>query len=87
MYLFPILVGYPIGYVETFRFRSKSFLSFQLFHVNEEKTSGLGLLSSMSLDGSKDIQPVKSTWLVLHSEFKNRALLPLKGNNGGYNYL
>ena len=53
-------------------------MSFQLFHVNEEKTSGLGLLSSMSLDGSKDIQPVKSTWLVLHSEFKNRALLPLK---------
>lgn len=41
--------------------------------------ASLGLVSSMRLDGMKDIQSVKSTWLVLHAEFKACVLLLFKG--------
>ena len=42
------------------------------------------LISSMKLDGGKDIHAVKSVCSVLHSELKDRALPLLKENNLGY---
>ena len=58
-------------------------LSFQLFHTDERlvifalRVSGLGLISSMRLNGRKVTQPVKSAWSVLHSELKTHVLLSL----------
>lgn len=54
-----------IDYIKTFR--SKSLLSFQLFHADERlhvfvlKVSGLELTSCMRLDTRKDNSPVKPT--------------------------
>ena len=39
------------------------------------RTSGLGLISPMRLDGQKDTQSVKTTYPVLNSEFH------VEGNN------
>ena len=47
------------------------------------RASGIGLISSMRLDGRKDIQSGKSAWSVLHSELKTRVLPLLEGNNKG----
>ena len=40
------------------------------------RASVLELISSVRLDGKKDIQSVKSAWSVLNAEFKARILLP-----------
>ena len=45
------------------------------------RASGLSPISPVSLDGSKDIQYVKSKWSVLHSQLEARILPPLEGNN------
>ena len=37
-------------------------------------TEASGLWLDGKLDGRKDIQSVKSTWSILHSELKNRVL-------------
>ena len=37
----------------------------------------------MWLDVRKDVQSVKSAWLILHSELKACFLLPLEENNEG----
>ena len=47
------------------------------------RASVLELISSIRLDGKKDIQSVKSAWSVLSEEFKARILLPLQENNKG----
>ena len=55
---------------------SKSFLSFELFHPDKKiqvfalKAFELGLISTMRLDGRRDIMSVKSTWSTLHPELK-----------------
>ena len=73
-------------YIKTFTPKS---LSSQLFHADERLqifvlgASVLGMISSMRLDGKKDIRSVKSAWSVLHAELKSRVLLPLLGNNKG----
>ena len=41
--------------------------NFQIFHLFY-RASGLGLISSMKLDGRMDIRSVKSVLLILHSE-------------------
>ena len=43
------------------------------------RVSELGLISSMRLDGRKDIQSVKSAWSVLHAELKARVLPLYRG--------
>ena len=43
--------------------------------------SGLGLISSMLLDGGKGIHSVKSARLTLRLQLKARVLPPLEGNN------
>ena len=47
------------------------------------RASGLGLKSSMRLDGRKDIQSVKSVWSILHSELKAHIVPLLEGNDEG----
>ena len=60
---FSSIISYVLGHTETFIPKS---LSFQLYHTDEwlevfaPRTSVLGLISSMSLDGRKVIQSVKS---------------------------
>ena len=60
---FSSIISYVLGHTETFIPKS---LSFQLYHADEwlevfaPRTSVLGLISSMSLDGRKVIQSVKS---------------------------
>lgn len=46
------------------------------------KASGLGLFSSTRLDGSKDIQSVKSAWSIFIQEFK--AHIPPQSSWGEY---
>ena len=43
--------------------------------------SELGLISSVRLDGRKDISFVKPASLILYSGLKAHVLSPLKGNN------
>ena len=47
------------------------------------RVSGLILIFFMRLDGSKNIQFVNSSCLVLHLEFKGNVLLPLERNDKG----
>ena len=49
----------------------------ECFYVFALKTSALGLISFVRLDGREDIQSLKSAWSVLHSELKARVLSPL----------
>ena len=68
-----------IGCIEAFIRKS---LSSHRFHDDERvqvfvlRAFVLGLSSSMSLGGRKDIHSVKSAWSVLHAEFKVRVLPP-----------
>ena len=41
----------------------------------------LGLISSMRLDGKKDIQFVKLAWSVLHAKLKSYVLPPISEIN------
>ena len=65
---------------------TNSFLYFQLFHVDERlyvfalRTSGLGLVCSMTLYDQTDIQSIKSTWPILTADLNTR-LPPPEGNN------
>ena len=85
LYLFPVEICYPIGYIKAFI--TTSFLYFQLFHADEKlkvfvlRASWLGLISSMRLDYKKGIQSVKSPWSILHSELKAHFAPTLEGNN------
>lgn len=45
------------------------------------RTSGLGHISTMRLDGKKSVYSVRSTWSILHSKVKTHVLIPLEGNN------
>ena len=56
----------------------RSSLPFQL------RASGLGVIFSTRLDGSKEIQSVKSTCSVLYSELKAYILPSLEVNNKGH---
>ena len=47
------------------------------------RDSGLGLISSMKLDGRKDIQSVKSAQSILHFKLNARALSPVQENDKG----
>ena len=55
-------------------------LSSQRFHVDERiyvfalRASVLGLITSMRLDGRKDIQSLKSAWSILYAELKAHVL-------------
>ena len=49
----------------------------ECFYVLALKTSALGLISFVRLDGREDIQSLKSAWSVLHSELIARVLSPL----------
>ena len=76
---FSSIICYVLGHIETFIPTS---LSFQLYHADEwlevfaPRTSVLGLISSMSLDGRKVIQsvkPEKLTELKTYITFYNVA--------------
>ena len=60
-------------------------MAFQLFHVDQRlwiftlRASVLELISSMRLDGTNDIQYVKSAWSVLHADVKACVLPRLQG--------
>ena len=62
MYIFPICVYHEFGYIKTFIPKS---MFFQLFNVDKRlsvfalSASGLGLISSIWVDGRKVIQSVK----------------------------
>ena len=45
------------------------------------RASVLGLISSLRLNGRKDMQSIRSAWSVLYAELKARILLPLSENN------
>ena len=63
---------YPIGSIKAFI--HSLFLSFQLFHGGKKlqllATSGLGLISTMRLDGRKVIEFAHSAWSIFHSKLK-----------------
>ena len=73
-----------MGYIKAFILE---LLSSQCFHADERfwifalRASVLGLITSMVLDGRRNICTVKSARSFLHAEFKTRILTPLQANN------
>ena len=48
------------------------------------KASVLELISSVKVDGRKNIQFIKSAWSILYLELKSHVLPPIKDNNKGH---
>ena len=48
------------------------------------KASVLELISSVKVDGRKNIQFIKSVWSILYLELKFQVLPPIKDNNKGH---
>ena len=48
------------------------------------KASVLELISSVKVDGRKNIQFIKSVWSILYLELKFHVLPPIKDNNKGH---
>ena len=64
-YLFPVQACYVIGYIKLFI--PELFFSFSMLMKGIKGICfWLGLISSMRLDGRKDIQSIKSTCSILH---------------------
>ena len=86
VFLFPIYFCYVIGHNKAISIS----LFFRLFHAARRlygfvlKASGYELISSMSLDGRKNIKSVKPAWSISHSEFKATVLHLYRRKNQGF---